>query len=136
MNTWWVDSGATTHISVSMQGCLICWKPSDGEKYIFVGDDKLVDVEAIWTFRLLLKAGYYLDLKETYVEPSFRQNLVSISVLDKFGYSCSFGNSQFNLSLNLNIIGTGSLSLYDNLYFLDMVASFNETLHVNSRGTK
>ena len=77
-----------------------------------------------------------MDLKETYIVPSFRRNLVSISVLDKFGYSCSYGNNQFNLSLNSNIIGTGSLSLYDNLYLLDTVASFNETLHVDSRGTK
>ena len=108
-HTWWIDSSATTHISVSMQGCLSCRKPSDGEKYIFVGDGKSVDVEAIGTFRLLLKTGYYLDLEKTYVVPSFRWNLVSISVLDKFGYSCSFGNSQFNLSLNSNIIGIGSL---------------------------
>lgn len=56
--------------------------------------------------------------------------------MDKFGYSCSFGNSQFSFFLNSNIIGTGSLSGYDNLYLLDTIASFNETLHVASRGTK
>ena len=64
-----------------------------------MGDGKTTKVEAIWTFRLLLKTGVYLDLKETYVVPSFRQNLISISVLDKFGYYCSFGNSKFILSL-------------------------------------
>ena len=135
-HTWWIDSGATTHISVSMQGCLSCRKPNDAERFIYVGDGKSVEVEAIGNFRLLLKTGYYLDLKETYIVPSFRRNLVSISALDKFGYYCSFGNSQFSLSLNSNIIGTGSLSFYDNLYLLNTVASFNETLHVNSRGMK
>ena len=135
-HTWSIDSGATTHISVSMQGCLSCRKPNDAERFIYVGDGKSVEVEAIGNFRLLLKTGYYLDLKETYVVPSFRRNLVSISTLDKFGYFCSFGNSQFSLSLNSNIIGTGSLSFYDNLYLLDTVVSFNETLHVNSRGMK
>ena len=35
---WWIDSGATTHISVSMQGCLSCRKTSDDERYIYVGD--------------------------------------------------------------------------------------------------
>ena len=70
-HTWWIDSGATTHISVSMQGCLSYRKPNDGERYIFVGDDKKVEVEAIETFRLLLKSGTYLDLNETYVVPSF-----------------------------------------------------------------
>jgi len=52
-NTWWLDSDATTHISVSMQGCLSYQRPSDGEKHIFVGDEKSVEVEAIRHFRLL-----------------------------------------------------------------------------------
>ena len=33
-HTWWIDSGATTHISLSMQGCLSCRRPSDNERYI------------------------------------------------------------------------------------------------------
>ena len=86
-HTWWIDSGATTYISVSMQGCLSCRKPNDGERYIFVGDGKKVEVEAIGAFRLFLKSGTYLDLNETYVVPSFQRNLVSISILDKFGYT-------------------------------------------------
>ena len=87
-------------------------------------------------FRLLLKTGVYLDLKETYVVPSFRRNLISISVLDRSGYYCSFGNSKFGLSLNSNVIGTGSLSVHDNLYLLETIASFNETLYTSIRGTK
>ena len=46
-NTWWLDSGATTHISISMQGCLSYRRPSDGEIYIFVGNEKSVEIEAI-----------------------------------------------------------------------------------------
>uniref|UniRef100_A0A803R874 Retrovirus-related Pol polyprotein from transposon TNT 1-94-like beta-barrel domain-containing protein n=1 Tax=Cannabis sativa TaxID=3483 RepID=A0A803R874_CANSA len=109
-NTWWIDSGTTTHISISVQGCLSYRKPSDGERYIFVGDGQSVEVEAIGHFRLLLGTGFYLDLKDTFVVPSFRRNLVFVSLLDKFGYSCSFGNNQFTLSLNSNIIGTGYLN--------------------------
>ena len=67
---------------------------------------------------------------------SFRQNLISVSILDKFGYHCSFGNNQFSLSLNSNIVDTGSLSIYENLYLLDTIASYNEILHVDSRSTK
>ena len=85
---------------------------------------------------LLLKTSVYLDLKETYVVPSFRRNLISISVLDKSGYYCSYGNSKFNLSLNSNVIGIGSLSVHDNLYLLDTVASFKETLYTSIRGIK
>ena len=57
-HTWWIDSGATTHISVSMQGILHCRTPSDAERYIYVGDGKTVQVEAIGKFRLLLKTGF------------------------------------------------------------------------------
>ena len=51
------------------------------------GDEKSVEVEAIGYFRLLLGTGFYLELKDT---SSLRRNLVSVSVLDKFGYHCSF----------------------------------------------
>ena len=135
-HTWWIDYGATTHISVSMQGCLSYRKPNDGERYIFVGDGKKVEVEAIGTFRLLLKSGTYLDLNETYVVPSFQWNLVSISILDKFGYTCSFGNNKFSLFQNSNLVGTGSLSYVDNLYMLDTVASYHETLQLSTQGVK
>ena len=116
-----------------MQGCLSYRKPNDGERYIFVGDGKKVEVEAIGTFRLLLKIGTYLDLNETYVVPSFRRNLVSISILDKFGYTCSFGNNKFSLFQNSNLFSTGSLSYVDNLYMLDTISSYHETLQLMTR---
>jgi len=135
-NTWWLDSDATTNISVSMKGCLNYRKPIDSERWIYVGDGKSVEVEAIGHFRLLLCIGFYLDLKDTFVVPSFRRNLISVSYLDKSGYSCSFGNSEFSLSFNSNIVGTGSLLTYDNLYLLDTVTTYNETFNTESHGTK
>ena len=119
-----------------MQGCLSCRKSNDGERYIFVSDGKKVEVEAIGIFRLLLKSGTYLELNETFVVPSFRRNLVSISVLDKFGYSCSFGNNKFSLFQNSNLVGTGSLTYVDNLYMLDTVASYHETLQLSTQDVK
>ena len=69
-----------------------------------------------------------MDLNETFIVPSFRQNLISLSALDKFGYCCSFGNEKFSLFQNSN--------LDENLYLLDSMASFNEFLHVNTIGVK
>ena len=88
-----------------------------------------MEVEAIGNFRLLLKTRIYLELKE-------RWNLVSISILDKLSYTCYFENSEFSLYLNSHIIGIGSLSGFDDLYLLDIIASYYETLHVSSRGIK
>jgi len=128
-DTWWVYSGATTHISVTMQGCLWSRLPSDDERFIFVGDGKKVAVEAIGTFRLQIKIGFCLDLFGNFVVPSFRRNLFSISSLNKFGFSCSFGNNKVSLYQNSNLIGSGSL--IDNLYMLDVNCSYNEILQTN-----
>ena len=70
-----------------------------------------------------LRAGFYFNLKDTFVVLFFRHNLVIVYLLDKFGYSCSFGNTPFYLSLNSNIVDTSFLKAYDNLYMLKTVAS-------------
>ncbi|KAG5566407.1 hypothetical protein RHGRI_002099 [Rhododendron griersonianum] len=94
-NTWWIDTGTTIHISVSMQGCLKSRTPSDAESFIYIGDDNKVRIEAIGVYRFKLESIFYLDLDETVYVPSFRRNLISVSYLDKSGYTCSFGNGSF-----------------------------------------
>ena len=99
-----------------------------------MSDGKTVPVDSIGQFRLLLKTGVYLDLKETFVALSFRRNLVSISSLDDAGYVCSFGNNKFSLFHNSILVGTASK--IDNLYRIDSIASYNEIMHTNVQGTK
>jgi hypothetical protein len=94
INTWWIDSSATTHVYVSMQGCK---RPSDIEKYIYLGDGNKAEVEAIGHFKILLNIIFYLDLYETFVVPSFRRNLIFVSGLDKNDFSCKFENRNFSL---------------------------------------
>src|SRR5204863_9576905 len=128
------DSGATTHISVTMQDCLRSRMPIDGERYIYVGNGNRAAVEAIGVFRIPLCTGMYLDLEETFVVPSFRRNLISISSLDLSGYSGSFGNGRFSISLNSNV-GTGTL--IGKLYKLDTITSMdNEGLYSSNLSTK
>jgi len=94
-------------------------------------------VEAIRHFRLLLLCtGFYLSLKDTFVVPSFRPNLVSDSYMDKLGYLCSFGNNVPSLYFNSNVVGTSSLLAHDNLYMFEIVAFYNESLNMESRDTK
>ncbi|CAA0806005.1 Unknown protein, partial [Striga hermonthica] len=104
-NTWWLDSGSTTNISVSMQGCLSHRKPTDAKRRIYFGNGESVDVEAVGIFKLLLSTGHFMELKDTFVIPTFRRNLVSVSYLDKSGYYCSFGNNKVVLSFNSNVVG-------------------------------
>ncbi|XP_022158724.1 uncharacterized protein LOC111025186 [Momordica charantia] len=57
-----VDSGATNHVSVSMQSCIWSRPPSDAEAFIYVADDNRTKVKAIGTFRLSLGTGFHLYL--------------------------------------------------------------------------
>ena len=77
-----------------------------------------------------------MDLNETFAVLPFRENLVSISISAKFGYSYSFGNNKFSLFQNSNLVSTSSLSYVDNLYMLDTIASYHETLQLSIRGVK
>lgn len=73
-DTWWVDYGVTTHISMFMHSCMWSRSTSDTERFIYVGDDNKVAVEAMGTLRLLLlKIGFHLDLDETFVTPYIRR---------------------------------------------------------------
>lgn len=129
-----IDFGAVAHISMSMQGCLSCRKPSDRERYIYVDDEKTVEVEIIEKFILLLKIGFYLDLDKTFIVSSFWWNLISISALDKDGFSCSFRNDNFNLFHDSKLAISYSLSSYDNLYLIDTIASINKSLELSIKG--
>ena len=62
--------------------------------------------------------------------------MVSISIFDKFGYTYSFGNNKFSVFQNSNLVGTGSLSYVDNLYMLDTVVSYHETLQLSTQCVK
>ena len=73
--------------------------------------------------RLLLRSGL--------VVPLFRRYLVSISALNKFGLSYSFGNSKLSLIQDSKLVSTSSLSSYNNLYLLHTIASFKESLHIS-----
>ena len=51
-HTLWIDTGATTHISVIMQGCLRSRVPIDAKRFIYMGNGNKALVEVIGLFRL------------------------------------------------------------------------------------
>lgn len=42
----------------------------------------------------------------------------------------------FKLSFNSNIVETGSIMSHDNIYLLDIISTYGDSLSVESRGTK
>jgi GAG-pre-integrase domain len=77
-----------------------------------------------------------LNLFDTFVVSSFRWNLISIFALDKLDFSCSFGDEKFTLYQHSNMVASGFLSVMDNLYVLDTIASHNETLNKQTRNVR
>ena len=53
-----------------------------------------------------------------------------------FGFSCSFRNGKFSLFHHSKLIGSGSLLGDDNLYMLDTIDLFNESMQFSTRGVK
>ena len=103
------------------------------EAYLYVGNGVKVEVESIGSVFLPLGLNLVLVLDDVFYVPSMRRNLISISTLDKRGYSFTFGNEKFELSLNSRIIGDGYLS--NRLYHLNVLPN-HESLVVVSSGKK
>lgn len=69
--TWQLNSGATAHISISMQSCRSYHQLSDDERFSYVVDGNRVKVQAISIFKLSLKNGFVLELNETVFQTKF-----------------------------------------------------------------
>ena len=54
--------------------------------------------------------------------------------MDKFGYSCRFGDNKADFYLNSSLVSIGSL--IDKLYMLENVTLDNEVLQSAGKGTK
>ncbi|KAK3041532.1 hypothetical protein RJ639_002218 [Escallonia herrerae] len=126
LNTWWINTGATVHITNSLQGFLSVKKLNKGERNVLVENGEKAQVEAVGTLRLVLKSRFNLDLVDTVYVPSMTRNLISVSRLDAYEYSFKFENKGFSLFLYARVIGYGLLE--GNLYKLLSNASFTESL--------
>jgi len=117
-NTWWLDTGATIHVTNSLQELKTRRRLSDGELSIAVGNGVNVGVENIGTASLKLSSGFELTLSDVVYVPSMRRNLISVYVLDKCGFTFVFGNNEVKTFRNSSLIGSGVLS--DGLYLLNL----------------
>ena len=125
-NTWWLDSGATTHVSNMMQRFITIRTTNPASDFLFMGNRMKAPIEGIGTYRLVLDSGYQLDLSETIYVPSISRNLISVSKLDVCGFDVKFGSNSFSLFKNSGVIGSGFL--IDGLYKLKLDNIFVESL--------
>ena len=91
-------------------------------------------MEAIRTCKLVLRAGYILNLERTFYAPSFSGNLISISRLLSYGFSFNFVGTSFPLVKDNVIIGGNYVD--NGLFKLDLNLNLNPnhnltTMHGN-----
>ncbi|KAL5773014.1 hypothetical protein ACOSP7_012630 [Xanthoceras sorbifolium] len=131
INTWWIDSSSTIHISNSLQGLQNLRKPVGSQQSIFSGNKMGLHVEAIGTCYLTLSSGFVLELDKTFYVPSFSRKLISVSRLVPFGYSFNFSETSFSLFYKSDYVGNGTLS--DSLYCINLQnnATYN-SMHVQT----
>lgn len=110
-NTWSVDSGAFVHVSRTLQGLRSTRWPRQENRLFLTNDDSMC-VEAICNYNLM-DFGCVLKLRDVFFIPSFRRDLISISICVSSGISFSFSGHNM-LSLNDPVIGAEKLM--DKLY--------------------
>ncbi|KAL5775767.1 hypothetical protein ACOSP7_013324 [Xanthoceras sorbifolium] len=131
INTWWIDSGSTIHITNSLQGLQNLRKPVGSEQSILSKNKMGSHVEAIETCYLTLSSGFVLELDKTFYVPSFSRKLISVSRLVPFGYPFNFSETSFSLFYKSDCVGNGTLSY--GLYCINLQnnAAYN-TMHVQT----
>lgn len=134
LNSWWLDSGASIHVSNSLQGFKTKRKPSEVEVNLFVGNGNRVNVQFIGLVELRLESGFILQLRDTLYVPSMRRNLISVSKLDDCGFSFSFNKGLCLLSYNSKSVGKAHK--HDGLYNLELDSNIYNSLHVQNIGYK
>jgi len=125
-NTWWLDSGATTHVSHVLQEFLSIQPIRGTEKFMYMGNRMKARIEGIGTYRLILDSGCCMDLEKCLYVSVCARNLISIAKLGKLEFNFRIGNGSFSLYKNLYYYGSGTL--IDDLYRFNLDVKFVESL--------
>jgi hypothetical protein len=103
-DTWWIDSGATVHISNSLQVFRSMRTIRKWERSLRVTDGNEVEVQGVGSFSLELASGFKLQFDDVLYVPSLKRKLISISALDDSGHVLEFGNKNASSSLNILLL--------------------------------
>ncbi|GJS17923.1 hypothetical protein Tco_0412395 [Tanacetum coccineum] len=93
--SWWVDSGATRHVC-NDQTMFKTYEPSIS--MLYMGNHSTEQVKGKGKIDLVFTSGNTLTLKDLLHVPDVRKNLVSGSLLNKFGFKLVFESDKVILS--------------------------------------
>ncbi|KAK2372365.1 secreted RxLR effector protein [Trifolium repens] len=116
--SWVLDTGCGSHICTNVQELKESRELAKGEVDLRVGNGARVAALAVGTYNLSLPSGLIIQLKNCYYVPAISRNIISVSCLDKFGFSFMIKNNC--CSIYLNDIFYANAQMYNGLYVLDL----------------
>ena len=132
-STWWIDSGATTHVANSLQKSHMRRTLPRGARRIKVANGVEAEVEAIADFYLELHSGFVLYLRDVLYVPSLQRNLISVSKLDDDTIACHFGDGKCEIQVNSECVGLAFRQ--DKLYLLSLSKNVNVVCSENKNAS-
>lgn len=120
-DSWWLDSGATVHVSNSLQGFTTKRVPTKDEIKVYVGNGIQVKVEFIGDIKIRLESGFILDLIDVVYVPAMTRNLIYVSRLAKAKFELVVNDFGFSILRNKILVRNGTL--VNGMYQLTIQAS-------------
>ena len=116
--SWVLDTGCGSHICINVQELQRSRTLAKGEVDLRVGNGAKVAALAVGTYLLSLPTGLILELENCFYVPAICRNIISVSCLDKKGFSFLIQNN--SCSFGLNNVTYGVARLFNGLYVLDL----------------
>ena len=69
MNTWWLATGATIHVTNSLQKMISQKRQTNLEQHVYIKDSSRAKVDIMGIIKLKLATGYVLELQEVSYVP-------------------------------------------------------------------
>ena len=114
------------------------WTIRRGTRKLRVANGVEAKVEAVGALQLPLHSGFALCLLNVLYVPSIQRNLISVSKLDRDGYSCTFGNNRCVISCDGDTVCYAPL--HDELYLLSQsyisMMNVSDINHKRKRGNE
>ncbi|KAL8116619.1 hypothetical protein AgCh_022965 [Apium graveolens] len=116
--SWVFDTGCASHICINVQGLQRSRTLAKGEVDLRVGNGAKVAALVVGTYYLSMPSGLILELEDCFYVPVIRRNIISVSCLDKKGFSFTIKNN--SCSFAFNDLTYGVARLFNGLYVLDL----------------
>ncbi|XP_073062026.1 uncharacterized protein [Primulina eburnea] len=105
--SWWVDTGATKHVCKNKEFFKNLKVMNDPNAVVYMGNASTTSILGTGEVDLKFTSGHVVTLTNVLYVPEVRKNLVSGSMLNKFGFKLVFEADKFVLSKTGMFVGKG-----------------------------